>query len=71
MPHNLQIVDYRLGHPGSVYNAYVFQGNWMVKDHKGLIPQNHWICVDGAYPTQIGVSCHSRQSGGDNKYLSK
>ena len=50
MPHNLTIVDYGLGQPGSVHDAWAFQGTQMAQ-HKLLIPQNHW---------KSGVLCHSR-----------
>ncbi|KIK79193.1 hypothetical protein PAXRUDRAFT_161959, partial [Paxillus rubicundulus Ve08.2h10] len=48
MPHNLQIVDYGLEHPGIIHNAYMFQCTWMENDPEGLIPQNHWIWADSA-----------------------
>ncbi|KAG2335780.1 hypothetical protein BDR05DRAFT_978902 [Suillus weaverae] len=37
MPHNLIIVDYALGHPGS---------------HEALLPDDHWIWADSAYPLE-------------------
>ena len=52
MPHNLWIVDYGLGHPGSVHDAYVFQGTEMAKDPESTIPEGHWIWADSAYPTK-------------------
>ncbi|KIJ58650.1 hypothetical protein HYDPIDRAFT_102251, partial [Hydnomerulius pinastri MD-312] len=31
MPHNLLVVDYSLGHPGSVHDAYAFQGTQLAQ----------------------------------------
>ena len=51
MSYNLLVVGYSLGHPGSVHDAYVFQGIDIIKDLKGTIPENHWMWADDAYPT--------------------
>ncbi|KIK19864.1 hypothetical protein PISMIDRAFT_106806, partial [Pisolithus microcarpus 441] len=42
MPHNLMFVNYALGQPGSVPDAYVFQGTWILQDPTNLIPAWHW-----------------------------
>ncbi|KIK12989.1 hypothetical protein PISMIDRAFT_72181, partial [Pisolithus microcarpus 441] len=52
MPHNLMIIDYALGQPGSVHDAYAFQGTQMSQDPTNLIPARHWIWADSAYPTE-------------------
>ena len=52
MLHNLFIVDYGLGHPGSVHDTYAFQGTQIAQEAKALIPENHWVWADSAYPTQ-------------------
>ena len=52
MPHNLLVVDYGLGHPESVHNAYAFQGTEMAQDLEAQIPEGHWIWVDSTYPTK-------------------
>ena len=52
MPHNLLVVDYGLGHPGSVHDAYAFQGTEMAQDPEAQIPEGHWIWADSAYPTK-------------------
>ena len=51
MLHNLLVVDYGLGHPGSVHDAYAFQGTDIAKDPEGMIPEGHWMWADSAYPT--------------------
>ena len=52
MLHNLFIVDYGLGHPRSVHDTYAFQGTWIAQEAEALIPENHWVWADSAYPTQ-------------------
>ncbi|KAG2069572.1 hypothetical protein BDR04DRAFT_1128841 [Suillus decipiens] len=41
-PHNLMIVDYSLGQPGSVYNAYAFKSTHLYEEHANLLPDGHW-----------------------------
>ncbi|KAF8545964.1 hypothetical protein OG21DRAFT_1479735 [Imleria badia] len=52
MPHNLLIINYGLDHPGSVHDAYAFQGTEMAQNPEALIPEGHWIWADNAYPTR-------------------
>lgn len=49
MVHNLRIVDYGLGHPGSVHDSYAFQGTRVAQEPKDLIPEGHWLWADSAY----------------------
>jgi len=77
MPHNLHIVDYGLGHLGSIRDSYAFQGTQMVKDPGRVIPQDHWIWADSMYPTQTWCVIPFKAVGGGltktknlyNKYL--
>jgi len=79
MPHDLCIVDYGLGHPGSVHDAYTFQGTQMAKNPDQAIPEDHWIWADSVYPTQTWCIVPFKATGGGllrtrnlyNKYLSK
>ncbi|KAG2752546.1 hypothetical protein P692DRAFT_201673833, partial [Suillus brevipes Sb2] len=50
MPHNLLIVDYSLGHPGSVHDAYAFRSTRIYQEHDTLLPADHWVWADSAYP---------------------
>ncbi|KIN97379.1 hypothetical protein M404DRAFT_47740, partial [Pisolithus tinctorius Marx 270] len=51
LPHNLLVMDYGLGHPGSVHDAWAFQGTRCEsKCGKALIACNHWTWADSAYP---------------------
>jgi hypothetical protein len=80
MVHNLHIVDYGLGHPGSVHDAHAFLGTRMAQNPEGMIPPEHWIWADSAYPTQTWcvipfkatrLAGLSRSKNVYNKYLSK
>ena len=41
MLYNLFIVDYGLGYPGGVHDAYVFQETQITQEIEALIPENH------------------------------
>jgi len=79
MLHNLRIVDYGLGHPGSVHDAYAFQGTRMGRNPEQIIPPDHWIWADSAYPLQRWCVVPFKATGEGltrtknlyNKYLSK
>ena len=79
MPHNLLIVDYALGQPGSVHDAHAFQKTRMYQDPT-LIPQHHWIWADSAYPSEKWCAVPFKKPHGGrltrrqntyNRYLSK
>ncbi|KIK75552.1 hypothetical protein PAXRUDRAFT_172513 [Paxillus rubicundulus Ve08.2h10] len=70
MPHNLRIVDYALGQPGSVHDAYTSQGTHIAQDHATLIPCGHWTWADTAYPTEKWCVCvmpFKKPRGGEPK----
>jgi len=80
MSHNLLVVDYGLGHPGSVHDAYAFQGTQLAQHSAQLIHKDHWIWADSAYPTRTWcvvpfkatrTSPLSREQKPYNQYLSK
>lgn len=80
MVHNLFIVDFGLGHPGSVHDAHAFQGTHIAQEPDELIPEGHWIWADSAYPTKTWCvvpfkafrgSPLSRPKNLYNRYLSK
>ena len=52
MLHNLLIVDYGLGYPGSVHDAHAFLGTCIAQDPEGMLPPDHWIWADSAYLVQ-------------------
>ncbi|KAF8837028.1 hypothetical protein BDN67DRAFT_991915 [Paxillus ammoniavirescens] len=74
MPHNLLIVDYGLGYPGSVYDAWAFQGTCMVSNPAAFILRDHWTWADSMYLTETclkEVGCLTRNQNIYNHYLSK
>ncbi|KAG2076609.1 hypothetical protein BDR04DRAFT_1132814 [Suillus decipiens] len=52
LPHNLLIVDYSLGHPGSVHDAFAFRSTCLYEEHADLLPDGHWVWADSAYPLE-------------------
>ena len=60
MTHDLSVVDYSLGHLGSVHNAYVFLGTHIVQDMEHLIPEGHWMWAVSTDLRRFGVLCHLR-----------
>ncbi|KAG2754069.1 hypothetical protein P692DRAFT_201704896, partial [Suillus brevipes Sb2] len=52
MPHNLIIVDYTLGHPGSVHDTYSFRSTHLHQQYDTLLPDDHWVWADSAYPLE-------------------
>ncbi|KIK14866.1 hypothetical protein PISMIDRAFT_39221, partial [Pisolithus microcarpus 441] len=53
MPHNLMIIDYALGQPSSVHDAYAFQGTRIFQDPANSLPPHHWIWADSAYLSEM------------------
>ncbi|KAG2061987.1 hypothetical protein BDR06DRAFT_853016, partial [Suillus hirtellus] len=52
LPHNLLIVDYSLGHPRSVHDAFAFRSTRLYEEHADLLPDGHWVWADSAYPLE-------------------
>jgi hypothetical protein len=52
MPHNLMIVDYCIGHPGSAHDAHAFHSLRLYSQHATLLPNDHWVWADSAYPLE-------------------
>jgi hypothetical protein len=50
IPHNLLIVDYALGHSGSVHDAYALRSTHIYQEHDTLLPPDHWVWADSTYP---------------------
>ena len=80
MLHNLHIVDYGLGHPGSVHDAHAFLETYITQNPDGIIPPEHWIWADSVYTTQTWCVVPFKSTGGTGlsqseniyiKYLSK
>ncbi|EGN90974.1 hypothetical protein SERLA73DRAFT_81637, partial [Serpula lacrymans var. lacrymans S7.3] len=52
LPHNLRIVDYGLGHTGSVHDSYAFESTQIFRDHTAFLDEGEWLWADSAYPLQ-------------------
>ncbi|KAF8833204.1 hypothetical protein BDN67DRAFT_870215, partial [Paxillus ammoniavirescens] len=51
-PHNLQIVDYIIGVPGSLHDSSAFQWTWVARSPESFFNENEWIWADSAYSSQ-------------------
>ena len=49
LPQNLLIVDYSLGHTGSMYDTWAFRSTRTFKDHKKIFGHGEWMWADFAY----------------------
>ncbi|KAF8572887.1 hypothetical protein K439DRAFT_1259236, partial [Ramaria rubella] len=47
---NLRIIDYVLGHCGSVHDSTVFQDSRVYHEHRHFFRNGEWIWADSAYP---------------------
>jgi hypothetical protein len=52
LPQNLLIVDYSLGHTGSVHDAWAFRSTRTFKDHDKIFGPGEWLWADSAYPPE-------------------
>jgi hypothetical protein len=51
-PQNLLIVDYSLGHTGSVHDAWAFRSTRTFKNHDRIFGPGEWMWADSAYPPE-------------------
>lgn len=52
LPYNLLIVDYSLGHTGSVHDAWAFRSTRTFKNHEDIFRPGEWMWADSAYPPE-------------------
>ena len=52
LPNSLTIVDYAVGHTGSVYDAQAFHATYIFKKHKRILAPGKWIWADSVYPSK-------------------
>ncbi|KAF8577493.1 hypothetical protein K439DRAFT_1282785, partial [Ramaria rubella] len=58
---NLRIIDYVLGHCGSVHDSTAFQDSCVYHKHCHFFRNGEWIWADSAYPVQpLCVSPYKR-----------
>jgi len=53
LPDSLIIVDYALGHTGSVHDSLAFRSTRIFKEHGQILTPGKWIWADSAYPAKI------------------
>ncbi|KIM64650.1 hypothetical protein SCLCIDRAFT_114801 [Scleroderma citrinum Foug A] len=51
MPHNLRIIDYMIGVPGSLHDSTLFSHTQIFCHPQAFLSANEWIWVDTAYPS--------------------
>jgi hypothetical protein len=52
LPDSLIIVDYTIGHTGSIHDSLAFQGTCIFKEHERILAPSEWIWADSAYPAE-------------------
>ncbi|KAI3998489.1 hypothetical protein K525DRAFT_176421, partial [Schizophyllum commune Loenen D] len=63
---NLLIVDYTLGHTGSVHDSWAFQSTRTYKNHEKIFAPGEWLWADSAYPpTTFTVAPYKKPVNGD------
>ena len=66
LPDTLRIIDYAVGHTGSIHDSWSFQSTCIFKEHKCVLAPGEWIWADSAYPTETWcVSPYKKPIGGD------
>ncbi|KIM62368.1 hypothetical protein SCLCIDRAFT_44559, partial [Scleroderma citrinum Foug A] len=51
MPHNLRIIDYMIGVPGSLHDSTSFLHAQIFRHPQAFLSANEWIWADTAYPS--------------------
>lgn len=51
-PHNLRIVDYTIGVPGSLHDSTTFQNSRLANSPGDFFGPNEWLWADSAYSCQ-------------------
>lgn len=51
-PHNLQIVDYVIGVPGSLHDSSAFQRTLVARSPETFFGEGEWLWADSAYSLQ-------------------
>jgi DDE superfamily endonuclease len=66
LPDSLIIMDYGLGHTGSVHDSTAFRNTLMFKEHERILAPGEWIWADSAYPAETWcVSPFRKPPGGE------
>lgn len=66
LPNSLLVVDYSIGHTGSVHDSWSFQSTHVFKERDQIFAPGEWLWADSAYPTEMWcVSPFKKPLGGD------
>ncbi|KIK74347.1 hypothetical protein PAXRUDRAFT_175984, partial [Paxillus rubicundulus Ve08.2h10] len=63
MPHNLLIVDYSMGNPGSAHDAHALQSTHIYEEQDTLLAQDEWIWGE-CIPTYNMACCTIQEAMG-------
>jgi hypothetical protein len=47
------IVNYSVGHTGSVHDSWAFRSTRTFKEHERIFREDEWMWADSAYPSEI------------------
>ena len=53
LPNSLMIVDYAIGHTGSVHDSWAFRSTCLFQQHEQILLPGEWAWVDLAYPAEF------------------
>ena len=65
LPNSLLIVDYAIGHTGSVHNSWAFHSTYLFWKHKQIFTPGEWAWVDSAYPAKSCLVCPAIQEASE------
>src|SRR5712691_1948612 len=66
LPNSLLIVDYGLGHTGSVHDSMAFRTTHIFRQHEQILAPGEWIWSDSAYPAETWcVAPFQKPAGGE------
>jgi hypothetical protein len=65
LPHNLRVIDYVIGVPGSLHDSNVFGRTRVTRNPNDFFGANQWLWADSAYASQVWcVTPFKRPPGG-------
>ncbi len=64
LPNSLLIVDYGLGHTGSVHDSMAFRTTRIFRQHEQILAPGEWIWSDSAYPAETWCVAPFRKPAG-------
>ena len=80
LPDSLRIVDYSIGHTGSIHDSWAFCNTLIYWKHEDIFAPGEWVWADAAYPADTWcIIPFKKPAGGElsldqktfNYYLSK